>query len=274
MSPFRRIPASLIPIRYENSAETFSPTKIPRIPLANSLELYLSYTTAEPLLPPTSILAVLQNTPHPVVQLNTVDGQLRVRGFLQPSILSSTEVLRCNDNSALVSCDLDNRNGNDEIFLSSDSQSNHINQAHPVAEPPAALEDCSTIGEHGAPELDNKQDKEIVANQGEEHNGAHCDIEILPDEDLESESEPEADRSDAQYKSDSNGEQNNTSGSNVSRAKHFLERTWSCLCDCEQQESIRSDVNASLDLSQMASYWRNLGVPDSIASISSPVETV
>ncbi|PON20614.1 hypothetical protein TGAM01_v210488 [Trichoderma gamsii] len=214
---------------------------------------------------------LLRNTSRPATRFNTGYPQLEANETLQPGIPPSIEALRCN-NPASAICDANDYNENNEIFLTSDYQSVYAHQA--PAEPPSTLEDGPGTNGHGTPENleERERGEDIIINQEEEHGTTYTNVEILPNEDSESEMGTEIDSLDEQDESGSTHELNDMSGSNLSLAKQYLERAWSCLCNCGQQESIGPDRDTLLGLSQMASYWRNLGLPDAIGPASNTTE--
>ncbi|PON20062.1 hypothetical protein TGAM01_v211066 [Trichoderma gamsii] len=251
------------------SCDPVEPHRNEAIPCNN--EFQLGRSTAEALLPPISTLPLLRNTSRPATRLNTGYPQLEANETLQPGIPPSIEALRCNNPASAV-CDDNDYNENNEIFLTSDYQSVYAHQA--PAEPPPILEDGPGTNGHGTSENleERERGEDIIINQEEEHGTTYTNVEFLPDEDSESETGTEIDSLDEQDKSGNTNELNDMSGSNLSLAKQYLERAWSCLCNCGQQESIGPDRDTLLGLSQMASYWRNIGLPDAIGPASNTTE--
>ncbi|EXL64482.1 hypothetical protein FOPG_19254 [Fusarium oxysporum f. sp. conglutinans race 2 54008] len=115
-----------------------------------------------------------------------------------------------------------------------------------------------------------RQDGNIAVQEEDAGDGLLSDVESQSEDTFETDLSSESDVSDAESEMDIN-DTGIPSESDLYLAKGFLERTWRCLCDCQEQEQEISseDARSGLSLKNMADYWRNLAVPDAIG-IASP----
>ncbi|KAI5456832.1 hypothetical protein BGZ63DRAFT_428932 [Mariannaea sp. PMI_226] len=114
---------------------------------------------------------------------------------------------------------------------------------------------------------------ENTNDQAESRERADSDIASPSEDAFEAESNLWSDISDTQ--GDSEIEEcfsDATNKSNYSLAKGFLKKTWGRLCDCQEGENTESGRQLVFNLKQMAEYWQNLGVPDSIGPTVIPPE--
>lgn len=242
---------------------------------------------------------LLQDASQSTAQQKSARSQTKTHGQINSSFSFIDEALHCADDWAPVSTDFDGGRGDNEIFQHSDFQPDYVHQTTVTnrdvdiqldAESLATPRGHFSTSSHGVPENlpDQEQHDKTMANKEKELDRAILDIEYLPDENFKSETEPETEtepemeteteketetnRLDVQYESVHGAGMNETSRSNFSIAKDFLERTWSRLCDCESQGRNGSGVETLLSLAEMARYWRNLGLPNAIDPTSNSVE--
>jgi hypothetical protein len=124
-----------------------------------------------------------------------------------------------------------------------------------------------------AGDLSTQQEDGNTSDQEEGRQERDSDFEFVP-EDVETDSDSEPDLSlHNDENMDTEDVLDDTSRSNGSVAKAFLESTWSRLCDCKTEENASvSGREPVFRLQQMAEYWQNLGVPDAIGRASLPPE--
>ncbi|KAK8917674.1 hypothetical protein VCV18_008994 [Metarhizium anisopliae] len=100
--------------------------------------------------------------------------------------------------------------------------------------------------------------------------GNDFEVETETGSELESESGSRSDRESGRAEvQHMPHEQSCTIEPSPSSAKEFLESAWSGQCRCKQEERPGPDASNEFDLEQIAHYWKELGVPDSI-SLPSP----
>lgn len=118
-----------------------------------------------------------------------------------------------------------------------------------------------TEGSLGRPQRDS--------TTGDQNKGRDSDFEFMADDvEIDSDSDGSVSLEDV----DVNDPPENTTQSNYSSAKEFLQNTWNRLCDYEVEErSLASGRREAFTLRQMAEYWKNCNVPDTISS--SPVSS-
>ncbi|KIM93299.1 hypothetical protein OIDMADRAFT_61797 [Oidiodendron maius Zn] len=109
---------------------------------------------------------------------------------------------------------------------------------------------------------------------GQEEGGLEEDSDLeFVTEDIETDSDSEADLSPDEEAVADEDISYSHSQSHRSLAKSFLENTWNHLYDCENEDSsLESGKERAIGLKQMAEYWQNLGVPDAIGSTALPPE--
>ena len=115
--------------------------------------------------------------------------------------------------------------------------------------------------------------KEKEGNDQEEEWDKDSDSEFLLDESIDMMEDLDSDlESDLLPDNDENlssvDVSKDTAAANGLSAKEFLEKTWSHLCDCKEEEPLESAREVVFGLNEMAEYWQNLGVPDAIGNAS------
>jgi hypothetical protein len=108
-------------------------------------------------------------------------------------------------------------------------------------------EEVVGISEDG---LNRGREDADISDQEESGEGTESDFEFLPEDKPDSDSEP--DLSHDKDEIDTEGTLDNTVQSNSSLAKAFLEKAWSHLYDCKQEENMESGGELVFNLKQMA----------------------
>jgi hypothetical protein len=136
------------------------------------------------------------------------------------------------------------------------------------ADTESITEEVVGISEDG---LSRGREDADISDQEEGGEGTESDFDFVSEDAFEIDSDSEPDLSLDNDEMDTEDDLDDTTQSNSSVAKAFLEKTWSHLCDCEE-ENTEPGGELVFNLKQMAEYWQNLGVPDAIGLASLPPE--
>ncbi|KAH8656765.1 hypothetical protein BGZ61DRAFT_486537 [Ilyonectria robusta] len=201
------------------------------------------------------------NTAKPRGAINTCSNSLESSGA---AVLPSYEVAPYGGNDHSI--------GNNDTYETSDSQlhydivSDSSERESAMLSLPERISAPPSLDAHGLAEnvpSGIREDENTSYQEEGGGDGLMSDLESQSANVFEADSSSESDVSDTRSEMDIH-DSGVPSGSDLYLAKCFLERNWDHLCDCQEEESVSWSEQPGLDLQDMADYWRNLGVPDSI----------